>query len=387
MPAPLKPRERDERLDFFRGLTMFVIFVAHADINPWNDWIPARFGFSSGTELFVFCSGFASALAFGAIFVKCGFALGTARIVHRLWQVYWAQVGVVVAVLGLMAAAGALFPGRGLHLDPLPEFVADPAGALLGLLTLRWLPGYLDILPMYLVILGLVPVMMAAAAIHRALPLVLSAGLHALVWATGLNLVGHPWSGGGWFFNPFAWQLVFFTGFAIAMGWVKPPALGDRRLMTIAAAFLALSVPLAFWGFRQAVPWLDAIYGAILPGNEKTDLHWLRYVHFLALAYLVLSLLQPYRVRLGSGAAMIVVMVGRQSLATFLVSLVAARTAALLFQLAGTGPAVTLAINSAGIAIVIATATVTGWFKASPWQRPREAAGHQPLARELLKPA
>jgi hypothetical protein len=170
-------RERDVRLDFFRGLTMFIIFIAHADVNPWNSWIPARFGFSSGTELFVFCSGLASAIAFGSVFVKRGFGLGLARIVMRLWQVYWAQIGVVLVVIGVMFAAETLFPGRGLNTDPLPDLVRDPSTALAGLLTLRWLPGYLDILPMYLVILALIPVMMAASLLHRLLPFALSLSL------------------------------------------------------------------------------------------------------------------------------------------------------------------------------------------------------------------
>ncbi len=371
--AAAQKRERDVRLDFFRGLTMFVIFIAHADVNPWNNWIPARFGFSSGTELFVFCSGLASAIAFGSIFVKRGFWLGTARIAYRIWQVYWAQICVVMAVLGVMIAAEALFPQAGFNLDPLPEFRADPAVAFGALLSLRWLPGYLDILPMYLVILALVPVMMAAASLHRLLPLALSLALYLAVWASGLNLPGNPWTGFGWFFNPFAWQLVFFTGFGIGMGWLRPP-LGERRWLLLAAAIVAASLPLAFWGFHRAVPALEEIYHAILPGNEKTDLHWLRYVHFMALAYLVISLIEPHRAGLNRGAAMIVVKVGQQSLATFLASLVAARIASLAFHLLGQGWLVSLLINLAGIGLVIATALIVRWFKGDPWNRPKGAS-------------
>jgi hypothetical protein len=66
LPTTPAKRPRDERLDLFRGLTMLIIFVAHLPENSWNAWIPARFGFSSGAELFVFCSGIASALAFGS---------------------------------------------------------------------------------------------------------------------------------------------------------------------------------------------------------------------------------------------------------------------------------------------------------------------------------
>ena len=84
--ATTKPA-RDPRLDFFRGLTMLIIFIAHVPANSWNAFIPARFGFSSGAELFVFCSGFASALAFGGSFLRRGWALGAARILQRIWQI------------------------------------------------------------------------------------------------------------------------------------------------------------------------------------------------------------------------------------------------------------------------------------------------------------
>jgi hypothetical protein len=381
-------RERDLRLDFFRGLTMFIIFIAHADVNPANLWIPARFGFSSGTELFVFCSGLASAIAFGSVFVKRGFRLGLARIVYRLWQVYWAQIGVVLVVIGVMIAAEALFPGRGLNTDPLPDLLRDPATAIMGLLTLRWLPGYLDILPMYLVILALVPVMMAAASLHRLLPVALSVTLYAAAWTHGLNLTGNPWTGYGWFFNPFAWQLIFFTAFGFGMGWLKPPALGQRHLMMLSVAVLVVSLMLSFWGVHKLVPGIEHIYAAILPENEKTDLHWLRYVHFLALAYLVLSLVDRHRARLGQGLALLIVKVGRQSLATFLTSLVAARIASLAFHLLGTGFLVSLLINLAGVAVVLATALTVGWFKSSPWNalRPMNIEPAPDGARGDVKP-
>jgi hypothetical protein len=71
------PKARDLRLDFFRGLGMFIILIAHITGNPWTLWIPARFGFSDATEMFVFCSGMASALAFGAVFSRAGWLMGT----------------------------------------------------------------------------------------------------------------------------------------------------------------------------------------------------------------------------------------------------------------------------------------------------------------------
>src|SRR5690606_16367543 len=87
-PLPAAKPARDPRLDFFRGLGMYIILIAHISGNPWTLWIPARFGFSDATEIFVFCSGMASAIAFGAVFSKAGWVMGALRIMHRVWQVY-----------------------------------------------------------------------------------------------------------------------------------------------------------------------------------------------------------------------------------------------------------------------------------------------------------
>lgn len=108
--APAKPavpaapaRVRDLRLDFFRGIAMFIILMAHTPRNFFTSWIPARWGFSDATEIFVFCSGMASAIAFGKAFELAGWRMGTARVSFRVWQVYWAHVGLFFATLALVS--------------------------------------------------------------------------------------------------------------------------------------------------------------------------------------------------------------------------------------------------------------------------------------------
>ena len=78
--AAAPARTRDPRLDFYRGIAMFIILIAHIPNDPWAKWIPARFGFSDATEIFVFCSGMASAIAFGGAFMRKGWWMGTARV-------------------------------------------------------------------------------------------------------------------------------------------------------------------------------------------------------------------------------------------------------------------------------------------------------------------
>lgn len=371
---------RDVRLDVFRGITMLIIFVAHLPENSWNAWIPARFGFSSGAELFVFCSGVASAFAFGSVFVRRGLWLGAARIAYRIWQVYWAQIGLVLALIALAAGMDRLF-GAGMLAKQFAPLLEDPARALLGIATLTWQPDYLDILPMYLVILALVPVMMALRQVHLTLPFLLSGLLYAAVWSAGLNLPGNPWNGAGWFLNPFAWQLIFFAGFFVAMKWLPVPRLGDSRLMLAATVFLLLSVPLSFWGLLESWPAAQALRDLVLPAAEKSDLHILRVLHFLALAYVALSLVEPRRDRLDRGIGHLFVLIGRQSLACFLAGVVLARLLGLVADTAGHDALVVALLNITGFGLILATAVIVGWFKSSPWRAPSGSAVRAEPAR------
>jgi hypothetical protein len=366
-------KPRDERLDLFRGITMLIIFLAHMPGNSWNDYIPARFGFSSGTELFVFCSGLASSLAFGGVFVRAGLWLGTARIALRIWQVYWAHIGLVVAIIAL---AALLDRSLGLNLvsEQFQPLTHEPARAILALASLTWLPDFLDILPMYLVILALVPVAMSLRLAHSALPFVLFALLYTFVWTLGLNLPGNPWTGAGWYLNPFAWQLVFFLGFSFGMKWIPAPRMRDRRLMAACVAFLCLAVPVSFPGFTEAWPALQNLRDLVLPASEKSNLHILRIVHFLALAYVVLSFIEPWRTRLDQGVGHLLILIGRQSLGTFLASLVLARIGGAVADIYERSELAIMLINLSAFASLLALAVALGWIKSAPWSRPRHGA-------------
>jgi hypothetical protein len=358
-------RPRDLRLDLFRGFAMLIIFVAHVPGNSWNGFIPARFGFSNATELFVFCSGFASALAFGSAFLKRGFRIGLGRILYRCWQVYWAHIALFLTITALYMAAEARWPNVGYLVNQgLDPWLKVPSEALLAMLTLRWQADYLDILPMYLVILALVPVMMALRQAHPLAPLAASLAIYLAAWLVPLGLPANPWEGRYSFFNPFAWQLIFFTGFAFASRWLSAPPLRDRRLLILAGTVLLAALPLSFWGFTEAFPVLLRWHETLLPPEtQQMNLHPLRLLHFLALAYVALSVVEPHRARIGDGWSALVVKVGQQSLATFLASLFLARSAGILLDLTDRGVAVTALVNLGGLAAVVATAFAVAWFK------------------------
>jgi len=378
---------RDPRLDFFRGIAMFIILIAHVPANWMNQWIPARFGFSDATEIFVFCSGMASAIAFGKVFRERGWTMGTARVAFRCWQVYWAHVCLFVAIAATMVVLTASdtllrdYVGQ-LNLYP---FFNDPATNLVGLLTLTYVPNYFDILPMYLVVLAMLPAVVAIARVRVAAAAIAVVTVWILAQMDLFALPAEPWSDREWFFNPFGWQLVFFTGFALMAGWLPAPPV-DRRLVIFAATIVVVSVPLAHGPTYRDVALLSEVRGALVPLIGKSDLGPLRYGHFLALAYLAWVAVGPRGARLapsdsdGPGARAwrtglaVILKVGQQSLAVFIASMYLARLMGVALDVTGRTPLNAVLINLAGMALLVAVAYGAGWFKSAPWRRPARSA-------------
>ncbi len=79
------PSGRDLRLDLFRGLALWLIFLDHIPSNIVS-WITIRhYGFSDATEIFVFISGYTAAFVYGRVWRYRGFVVGGARILRRAW--------------------------------------------------------------------------------------------------------------------------------------------------------------------------------------------------------------------------------------------------------------------------------------------------------------
>jgi hypothetical protein len=387
---------RDLRLDFFRGIAMFIILMAHTPGNFLTSWIPARWGFSDATEIFVFCSGMASAIAFGRGYDTVGWRLATARVGFRVWQVYWAHVGLFFATLALTVAltdSGLGVRNYWGQLNLWPVFVEselwENPNILLSFMTLRYVPNYFDILPMYMIVLLLMPIVMAFANVNKWLVGAFILGVWTLAQRSLLEQLGlsqfyigfpaEPWSDRPWFFNPFGWQLIFFTGFAFMRGWLpKPPV--NKGLILFAAFLVLANIPLSNIGVREfGFDWAKDIRILIKPLIDKSSFGVLRYVHFLALAYLCWvaagdkgnNLLPRGKTALASVWAKclaIILKVGQQSLAVFVVSMFTARLMGFVMDITGRATVTVLLVNLAGAAILVTTAYGAGWFKSQPWK-------------------
>ena len=84
--------ERDLRLDLFRGLALWLIFLDHVPNNIVS-WVTIRnYGFSDATEIFIFISGYTAAFVYGRAMAQRGFIVAGARILRRAWQIYVAHI-------------------------------------------------------------------------------------------------------------------------------------------------------------------------------------------------------------------------------------------------------------------------------------------------------
>ena len=140
---------------------MFIILIAHTPGNAWTLWIPARWGFSDATEIFVFCSGMASAIAFGRTFDRAGWrwarrasATASGRSTGRISPVH-GHAGDDLAPddadgLARATTRGSSTSGRSSSIGGNWDREHHPDG----LLTLTYVPNYFDILPMYMVVLA-----------------------------------------------------------------------------------------------------------------------------------------------------------------------------------------------------------------------------------------
>jgi hypothetical protein len=363
------PTGRDPRLDFFRGAAMFIIFIAHCRGNVLWDYIPARFGMSDAADMFVFLSGMAASIAFGGTFVRQGALIGTARILHRCWQLMVAHLGLFF-VGAFVVAAGTRWFGDTDYVDVLGlhRFFDDTPGALIGLFTLTYVPHYFDILPLYIVVLAMVPAAMLLARLHPLVVVAASLTLYLAAVGLRLDFPANADDQPEWFFDPLAWQLIFFTGFALRRGWVRVPLDSPRLLIASIAILvvgLAISLP-AIFERSAAIDWLRIWIG---DHSDKTYLDPLQYFHFLASVYVILVLLKGREAILLSLPLRGFVKCGQQALAVFVSGMILSHVASMVFDHAGTGPLVQVAVNAICFALLFAVAYTVAWFKSLPWKR------------------
>lgn len=336
---------RDHRIDFLRGIALVMIFINHVPGNLFEHLTSRNFGFSDAAEGFVLLAGVSAALAYGKDFTGIPGWKAVSRIWSRAWSLYLVHIALSVAALGLVVAVMRFGGNPTLMMqDNFQILLSDPIGMMIGLPLMLHQFGYVNILPLYIVLLLAAP---GALWVAQRWPLWLLAGsvaLWALSGVTRFNVMTYPGLN-YWFLNPFCWQLIFvvglLTGLRLKRGERLVPV--NRRLTIAATSYLAVSM---LW---VMVPAVTALGNSVMVGLANLGLPPLftnfdkghaelpRLLHVLSLAY-VLSILPGLREIAASRKVWMLTVMGRQSLTVFALGTIlsfVARAIRLLAQDAG----------------------------------------------------
>lgn len=282
VPPKVKGTRPPNEIDFWRGFALVAIFVNHIPGIYFERFTHRNFGFSDSAELFVLLAGWSLRAMVDRSPDLQPFRL-VLRIGGRAMVLYIAQQVITVMAVAMIAAT-ALYTGTTLVLqwNNAAALFDEPVTSNIGVVLLTHHLGYFDILPLYIVLMMMAPIM---AILYRVSPLallVVSGSLYFATLYTGFNLPTWPVEG-RWFFNPFAWQFVFVIGYMLGGQGPAQNLVGKYRLplRIVAILFLVYSLFAAIYGWYP--DWLSAPEPAAFFVVDKTFQTPLRLLHVLAL--------------------------------------------------------------------------------------------------------
>lgn len=363
--SDLGERQRDLRLDLFRGLANWLIFLGHVPDSLLAWFTTRNYGFSDGADLFVFISGYTAALVYSRMMIERGFVVGATRLWKRAWQLYVAQL-----LLFLFYSAAIHYVAHRWDLGHLMDqfnvagLMDDPVDTLVQAMTLRFKPLNLDVLPLYIVLMSIFPFALWLLLRWPDMTMFGSIALYFIARRFQWNLTSYP--SGYWYFDPFTWQLLFMLG-----GWLVLS--GARRLRRVASARLTVILSLLFLVFAllmtlsASVPALHLLvpgeFSALFAPNDKTYLAPYRVVHLLALLVLAVNLIPRNWPALARPLLRPLIKCGQQSLEVFCVGIFLSFVAHLVLLTTSDGIIVELIVGTCGILIMVAVAYYRSWSK------------------------
>ena len=351
---------RDLRLDACRGLALWFIFIDHIPDNALA-WLTLRnYGFSDTTEVFVFVSGYTCMLAYGGALREQGWATIVTRALRRGWEIYAAFLLLVIAYFVLIWVAG----GGGRYFDETNTrfFFETPGTALLHVVVLQYTPVNTDILPtfvlLHLAFPALLWLMIRSAAVALAASLLLYLMVQIFSWHVP------AWPSGELYFNPLAWQVLFVFGawYAYEGAGRLKTIMRSRAVLVLALLYLAFSLVITLsWQIEALKGFIPEAVSSLIYPIYKSHLAPVRLFHFLALAAVVSRLTPPDWHGLMKPWMTAMIRCGENSLSMYCLSVLLSFVGFVILTQISESFAMEAAVSIAGIALMIAAATVTTW--------------------------
>jgi hypothetical protein len=277
------PAKRIDGIDFWRGFALLTIFIDHMPESIFQHVTQKNFGFSDAAELFVFLSGVSIALAYGTRFFDGETVVAVRAVLRRAFTLYWVQILISLLIVAIFVGAAALWNDDDL-LEDADVVVSNPLQTAAAMLALLHQLENANILPLYIALLLMTPLLLVLARRDDRLMLAASAGIYLAARAFSLNLPTWPVEG-TWFFNPIAWQLIFAIGIFAGRRLKRGGIAYDARLFAACLAVVVIAAVVRTEAFGYASGLWDHVHDMLDCG--KTDLGFARLVHFLALGYVV----------------------------------------------------------------------------------------------------
>jgi hypothetical protein len=361
--VPSQPR--DLRLDFFRGVALIFIFIDHIPENIASYFTLQAVQFFDAAEVFIFISGYTAALVYGRTLAVQGATYATAQALRRAWQLYVAHIFLFVIFIAEVSYIATTFKNP-MYNDEMrvADFLDEPHIAIVQALLLQFQPTFLDILPLYILLLAVFPVMLIGLRFHPVMVLVLSLLLYVIVQVTNISVPAYP-EGHVWYFNPFAWQFLFAAGAALGLGtlrarWLRPGGVLTAMALGIAGAGLVVKLSWTIHGIWDPFPGL--FLKELWPVN-KNNLSPIRLAPFFATVVLAAALVSPSAGFLGAPAAKPVILCGQQSLEVFCLGILLSALGHFALTEYDSSIGIQLAVNAAGIFALCMTAKMIDWYK------------------------
>lgn len=348
-------------MDFFRGVALWWIFIDHIPANWISQFSLRNFALCDATEIFVLLAGYAAAKAYGRSYDRHGWLFAGADVLRRAWTLYIAHIFLFV-VFSAQVSYSATALDRSDYLDEMGlDVMADaPYRAMLQALLLNFQPAYLNILPMYIAMLVLFAV---------TLPLLnwpwLLGGLSAALYVTARVMSWNlpSWTGGGWYFNPLCWQLLFMLGAIMSRHSLRPPL--PNWVLDVGAGFIivvGLLVVWLVWPSDEVSARFPPVMARALLLVDKEGMHPMRLLSILALTWSVIRLV-PFHARwLHGRLAAGFVLCGQHSLPVFCTSIFLSFLGRLAMEQDGSWT-VQATVNIVGPLLLVGVGALTAWYR------------------------
>jgi hypothetical protein len=200
---------RDLRIDFFRGVALYMIIFDHVPGDPLSRFTYTRLGFSDAAEIFVFLSGVSCGIVYGRVLSRHGPRQLLTATFKRAFQIYIYYLVASITTILLIALSRDIvaIPSNHQAFITLRE---DPLTAIRSAIFLLSPPDLPGILVLYLELTLLaLPLFLLIATVSRELALLASGIVYGLSQAYPdllPRLADHS------YFNPLAWQFLFCIG-------------------------------------------------------------------------------------------------------------------------------------------------------------------------------